>query len=158
MTLMINARHIFYGISMLDKYKGTGLKKIYLIFGMCDESFSVNYSAQIPPGADKGWFMFFVTLLNQLYWFTGATLGGIFGAVITFSTRGMDFAMTALFTVIFIEQWLKDKKHTSALLGLGISFLCLIAFGRDDFIVPSMAGILGMLTLLRKPLEKGEEQ
>ena len=70
----------------------------------------------------------------------------------------MDFAMTALFTVIFIEQWLKDKKHTSALLGLGISFLCLIAFGRDDFIVPSMAGILGMLTLLRKPLEKGEEQ
>lgn len=158
MTLMINARHIFYGISMLDKYKGTGLKKIYLIFGMCDESFSVNYSAQIPPGADKGWFMFFVTLLNQLYWFTGATLGGIFGSVITFSTRGMDFAMTALFTVIFIEQWLKDKKHTSALLGLGISFLCLIAFGRDDFIVPSMAGILGMLTLLRKPLEKGEEQ
>lgn len=158
MTLMINARHIFYGISMLDKYKGTGLKKIYLIFGMCDESFSVNYSAQIPPGADKGWFMFFVTLLNQLYWFTGATLGGIFGAVIMFSTKGMDFAMTALFTVIFIEQWLKDKKHTSALLGLGISFLCLIAFGRDDFIVPSMAGILGMLTLLRKPLEKGEEQ
>lgn len=158
MTLMINARHIFYGISMLDKYKGTGLKKIYLIFGMCDESFSVNYSAQIPPGADKGWFMFFVTLLNQLYWFTGATLGGIFGAVITFSTKGMDFAMTALFTVIFIEQWLKGKKHTSALLGLGISFLCLIAFGRDDFIVPSMAGILGMLTLLRKPLEKGEEQ
>lgn len=158
MTLMINARHIFYGISMLDKYKGTGLKKIYLIFGMCDESFSVNYSAQIPPNADKGWFMFFVTLLNQLYWFAGASVGGIFGSVITFSTKGMDFAMTALFTVIFIEQWLKDKKHTSALLGLGISFLCLIAFGRDDFIVPSMTGILGMLTLLRKPLEKGEEQ
>ena len=158
MTLMINARHIFYGISMLEKYKGTGRKKFYLIFGMCDESFSINYSAQIPPNADKGWFMFFVTLLNQLYWFTGATLGGIFGSMITFSTKGMDFAMTALFTVIFTEQWLKDKNHTSALLGLGISFLCLIAFGRDDFIIPAMIGILGMLTLLRKPLEKGEEQ
>ena len=158
MTLMINARHIFYGISMLEKYKGTGRKKFYLIFGMCDESFSINYSAQIPPGADKGWFMFFVTLMNQLYWFTGASLGGIFGSMITFSTKGMDFAMTALFTVIFTEQWLKDKNHTSALLGLGISFLCLIAFGRDDFIIPAMIGILGMLTLLRKPLEKGEEQ
>lgn len=158
MTLMINARHIFYGISMLEKYKGTGRKKFYLIFGMCDESFSINYSAQIPPNADKGWFMFFVTLLNQLYWFTGASLGGIFGSMITFSTKGMDFAMTALFTVIFTEQWLKDKNHTSALLGLGISFLCLIAFGKDDFIIPAMIGILGMLTLLRKPLEKGEEQ
>lgn len=158
MTLMINARHIFYGISMLEKYKGTGRKKFYLIFGMCDESFSINYSAQIPSNADKGWFMFFVTLLNQLYWFTGASLGGIFGSMITFSTKGMDFAMTALFTVIFTEQWLKDKNHTSALLGLGISFLCLIAFGKDDFIIPAMIGILGMLTLLRKPLEKGEEQ
>ena len=158
MTLMINARHIFYGISMLEKYKGTGRKKFYLIFGMCDESFSINYSAQIPPGADKGWFMFFVTLLNHFYWFTGASLGGIFGSMITFSTKGMDFAMTALFTVIFTEQWLKDKNHISALLGLGISFLCLIAFGRDDFIIPAMIGILGMLTLLRKPLEKGEEQ
>lgn len=158
MTLMINARHIFYGISMLEKYKGTGRKKFYLIFGMCDESFSINYSAQIPPTADDGWFMFFVTLLNQLYWFTGASLGGIFGSMITFSTKGMDFAMTALFTVIFTEQWLKDKNHTSALLGLGISFLCLIAFGKDDFIIPAMIGILGMLTLLRKPLEKGEEQ
>lgn len=156
MTLMINARHIFYGISMLDKYKGTGLKKIYLIFGMCDESFSVNYSAQIPSNADKGWFMFFVTLLDQLYWFAGASIGGIFGSMITFSTKGMDFAMTALFTVIFIEQWLKDKNHASALLGLGISFLCLAVFGRDDFIIPSMIGILGMLTLLRKPFEKGE--
>lgn len=88
MTLMINARHLFYGISMLDKYRGTGWKKFYLIFGMCDESFSINYTAEIPEDVDKGWFMFFVTLLNQFYWFFGATLGGLFGSLIHFSTEG----------------------------------------------------------------------
>lgn len=154
MTLMINARHIFYGISMLDKYKGMGWKKFYLIFGMCDESFSINCTADIPPNADKGWFMFFVTMLNHFYWFSGSTLGGIFGSLINFSTEGLDFVMTAMFTVIFLEQWLKEKNHTSSLLGLGISLLCLIAFGADSFIIPAMFGILGILTILRRPLEK----
>lgn len=121
MTLMLNARHLFYGISMLDKFKGTGWKKIYLIFGMCDESFSINYTADIPQDVDRGWFMFFVTLLDQLYWVSGATLGGIFGSLIHFSTEGLDFVMTAMFVVIFLEQWLKDRRHTSALLGLGLS-------------------------------------
>ena len=155
MTLMINARHLFYGISMLDKYKGLGLKKLYLIFGMCDESFSINYTANIPEDVDKGWFMFFVTLLNQCYWFLGSTMGGICGSLIHFNTEGLDFVMTAMFVVIFLEQWLKDKNHISALLGLGISLLCLLAFGADDFIIPAMIGILGVLTLMRKPLEKG---
>lgn len=155
MTLMINARHLFYGISMLDKYKGTGWKKFYLIFGMCDESFSINYTADIPEGVDKGWFMFFVTLLNHFYWFSGATLGGIFGSLIHFNTEGLDFVMTAMFVVIFMEQWFKDKSHTSALLGLGLSVLCLVAFGADNFIIPAMIAILGVLTLLRKPMEKG---
>lgn len=157
MTLMINARHLFYGISMLDKYKGTGLKKLYLIFGMCDESFSVNYTADIPEGVDKGWFMTFVTLLNQFYWVLGSTLGGIFGSFIHFNTEGIEFVMTAMFVVIFMEQWLKEKNHANAILGLALSALCLIVFGRDDFIIPSMIGILGVLTLLRKPLEKGGE-
>lgn len=155
MTLMINARHLFYGISMLDKYRGTGLKKIYLIFGLCDESFSINYTAEIPRDVDRGWFMFFVTLLNHFYWFLGSTLGGIFGAFIHFNTEGLDFVMTAMFVVIFLEQWLKESRHESALVGLGVTLACRIAFGADNFIIPSMLLILGILTLLQKPLEGG---
>ena len=155
MTLMLNARHLFYGISMLDRFRGLGLKKIYLIFGMCDETFSINYTAEIPPDVDRGWFMFFVTLLNHLYWFAGATLGGIFGSFITFNTEGLDFVMTAMFVVIFLEQWLKEERHESSLLGIGLSVLSLIAFGADGFLIPAMLSILAALTLLRKPLTKG---
>lgn len=158
MTLMINARHLFYGISMLNKYRGNGWKDIYLIFGMCDESFSINYTAEIPKGIDKGWFMFFVTLLNHFYWFFGATLGGIFGSLIHFNTEGLDFVMTAMFVVIFLEQWLKEKNHISSVAGLLISLLCLIAFGSENFIIPAMLAILGVLTLLRKPLEMGGDK
>ena len=154
MTLMLNARHLFYGISMLDRFRGLGLKKIYLIFGMCDETFSINYTAEIPPDVDRGWFMFFVTLLNHLYWFAGATLGGIFGSFITFNTEGLDFVMTAMFVVIFLEQWLKEKRHESSLLGIGLSVLSLIAFGADGFLIPAMLSILAVLILLRRPLEK----
>ena len=157
MTLMINARHLFYGISMLDRFRGTGLKKLYLIFGMCDETFSINYTAEIPSDVDRGWFMFFVTFLNHFYWFSGSALGGIFGSFIHFDTEGLDFVMTAMFVVIFMEQWLKDKQHISALLGLGISILCLLIFGADNFIIPSMAAMLLMLTGMRKPIERREE-
>lgn len=156
LALMINARHIFYGISMLDKYRGTGLKKFYLIYGMCDESFSVNYMAEIPEDVDKGWFMFFVNLLNQIYWVAGATIGGILGGVIAFNTNGIEFVMTAMFVVIFLEQWLKEKNHIPSILGLVISVVCLILFGADRFIIPSMAAMLIMLTLLRKVLDKGD--
>lgn len=100
MTLMINARHLFYGISMLDKYRGVGWKSFYLIFGMCDESFSINYTADISKDIDQGWFMFFVTLLNHFYWFLGATLGGIFGSFLHFNTEGLDFVMTAMFVAM----------------------------------------------------------
>ncbi len=157
MTLMINARHLFYGISMLDRYRGTGWKKPYLIFGMCDESFSINCSADVPEDADRGWFMFFVTLLNHLYWFSGATLGGIFGSLIRFNTEGLDFVMTAMFVVIFLEQWLKEERHTSSLLGIGLSLLCLLAFGTEHFIIPAMLAILAVLTVLRGRLEGGGE-
>ena len=158
MTLMINARHLFYGIAMLDRFRGMGWKKIYLIFGMCDESFSINYTADIPEDVDRGWFMFFVTLLNHFYWFSGATLGGIFGSFLHFSTEGLDFVMTAMFVVIFLEQWLKEENHFSAICGLVVSLLCLILFGADQFMVPAMLAILGVLTLLRKPLEKGADE
>lgn len=155
MTLMINARHLFYGISMLDKYRGTGWKRFYLIFGMCDESFSINYTAEVPEDVDKGWFMFFVTLLNQFYWFFGATLGGLFGSLIHFDTEGLDFVMTAMFVVIFLEQWLKEKNHISAVMGILLSLLCLIAFGADNFIIPTMLAIFISLTLMRGKLEGG---
>lgn len=157
MTLMVNARHLFYGISLLEKYRGAGWKKLYLIFSMCDESFSINCSVDAPEGVDRKWFMFFVTLLNQCYWIGGATLGGLFGSLIHFSTEGIDFVMTAMFVVIFLENWLKEKNHTSALTGLALSVVCLMAFGADGFIIPSMLAILGVLTLLRRPIEKGGE-
>lgn len=154
MILMINARHIFYGISMLEKYRNVGLKKLYLIFGMCDESFSINCSANIPSDVDKGWFMFFVTLLNHSYWVCGATLGGIFGELVAFNTEGLEFVMTALFVVIFLEQFLKKGDRIYAISGLAVSFICLLLFGADGFVIPSMLAILGVLTLMRG-FEKG---
>lgn len=154
MTLMIQARHLFYGLSMLDKFKGTGWKKPYLIFGMCDETFSINYTAKIPEDVDKGWFMFFVTLLNQIYWVSGATIGGILGSLLSFDREGLDFVMTAMFVVIFLEQWLKEKKHYTALIGVLCSAGCLLLFGAESFMIPTMACILCFLTVFRKPIEK----
>ncbi len=153
--LMINARHLFYGVSMLEKYKGTGWKKPYLIFGLTDESFSINCSLAVPQGIDRGWFYFFITLLNQCYWITGASLGSLFGSFVFFNTEGLDFVMTAMFVVILLEQWLKEKNHTASLLGLGLSVGCLLLFGADAFLLPAMAAILLSLTLLRKVLDKG---
>ncbi|MEJ8303433.1 azaleucine resistance protein AzlC [Saccharibacillus sacchari] len=158
LTLMVNARHLFYGISMLEKYKGTGWKKPYLIFGMCDESFSINYSAKIPEGVDRGWFMFFVTLLNHAYWVAGATIGGVLGSFVNFDLKGLEFVMTALFVVIFVEQWMKQKIHDSAVIGIVVSVLGLILFGPDRFIIPSMIAILAVLTLTRKALERKTAQ
>lgn len=152
-TLMLNARHLFYGISMLERYQNTGFKKLYMIFGLCDETFSINYTAVIPPEVDRGWFMFFVTLLDQSYWFLGASLGGVCGSLLQLNMQGLDFVMTAMFTVIFIEQWKKDRRHTSALLGVGLSLVCLLVFGAQRFLLPSMGCILLALTALRPRLE-----
>lgn len=156
LTLTVNARHLFYGISMLEKYKGTGRKKAYLIFGMCDESFSINYSANIPKDVDKGWFMTFVTLLNHSYWVLGSALGGLFGSLIHFNTEGLEFVMTALFVVIFIEQWRKEKKHLIATIGLTASVISLVIFGSSGFIIPAMIAILASVTIIRKVSEQKE--
>ena len=155
MTLMVNARHLFYGLAMLDRFRGLGWKKLYLIFGMCDETFSVTCSVRAPEGVDEGWFMTFVTLLDQLYWVLGAALGGLCGTLLTLNTEGLDFVMTAMFVVIFLENWLKEENHTSSLLGLGLPLVCLVLFGAQNFILPSMAAILLALTALRGRLEKG---
>ena len=155
MTLMVNARHLFYGLAMLDRFRGLGWKKLYLIFGMCDETFSVTCSTRAPEGVDEGWFMTFVTLLDQLYWVMGAALGGLCGSLLTLNTEGLDFVMTAMFVVIFLDNWLKEENHTSSLLGLALPCACLVLFGAQSFILPSMAAILLALTALRGRLENG---
>ncbi len=156
MALMIQARHLFYGLSMLSKFKGMGWKKFYLIFGMCDETFSINCSVDIPENVDKGWFMLFVTLLNQIYWCVSATLGGIIGSYLPIDTSGISFVMTAMFVVIFLEQWLKEKNHFSSCLGVLASVICLMLFGADYFMLPTMAAIILVLTLSKKKLEMVE--
>lgn len=158
MALLIQARHLFYGIAMLGKFKGVGKKKIYLIFGLCDETFSINCSAEIPDGVDRGWFMFFVTLLNHFYWVSGATLGGLVGSLLTFNTDGLNFVMTAMFVVIFLEQWMKEKQHITAVVGVVISAVCLVIFGADSFMIPTMVCILLALTALRKPVERSADR
>ena len=151
LALMVNARHLFYGISMLGKYKNVGWKKFYLIYGMCDETFSVNCTAKIPEDVDECWFMFFVTLLNQIYWVGGATLGALLGYVIHFDTTGIEFVMTALFVVMFLNQWEeKGADHKAALTGVGASLLCLLVFGGQNFILPAMALIIVCFLLAEK--------
>jgi 4-azaleucine resistance transporter AzlC len=157
LALMVNARHLFYGISMLDQYRNVGWKKFYLIYGMCDESFTVNCSVTPPPEVDRGWFMFFVTLLNQVYWVGGATFGALLGYVIRFETKGIEFVMTALFVVMFLNQWEESKDHRFALTGLGCSLFCLLVFGSGGFILPAMILIILCFTLSKKK-DKREKQ
>ena len=154
LALMIQARHLFYGIAMLDRFKGLGWKRWYLIYGLCDESFSINFTARIPEGIDRGWFMFWVTLLNQLYWVGGATIGGLLGSLLTFDTRGLDFVMTAMFVVIFLEQLLHERTHYTACIGMLSAVVCLNVFGADSFMVPTMGMILAILVFGRRYLEK----
>ena len=150
LTLMINARHLFYGLSMLETYKGMGRKKPYLIFGLTDETFSVNCAVEVPQNVDKGQFYFFITLLNQSYWVLGATLGGIFGSFIHFNTEGLDFVMTALFVVILLEHWLSTNDRRNAIIGMIASLGCLLIFGSGSFILPAMILILTGLTIRAK--------
>jgi 4-azaleucine resistance transporter AzlC len=153
MVLMINARHLFYGLSMLDRYKDTGWKKFFLVFGMSDETFALTSSTEIPEGADKGWFLLWITWLDEAYWVAGATLGGIIGPYLNFDLKGLDFVLTAMFAAIFADNWIREKDHTSSLAGLFISALCLLLFSADNFIIPSMVVILLFLTVYRKRKE-----
>ncbi|MCM1166848.1 MAG: AzlC family ABC transporter permease [Lachnospiraceae bacterium] len=157
MAVMVNARHLFYGVAMLDKYKSSGKKRWYLIFGLCDESFSINCTADVPEDVDRGWFYFWVTLLNQLYWITGAAVGSLAGSFIHIELPGLDFVMTALLVVIFIDNWLKEKSHLSSLIGVAAALVCLLVFGSESFIIPSMLVMLVALTVFRKPIEKAME-
>ena len=154
LTIMINARHLFYGLAMLEPFRNTGFKKVYLIFGMCDESFSINSSAEVPDGVDRGWFMFFVTLFNHLYWFSGATIGGLLGNLLSIKVEGIEFVMVAMFVVIFMESFKKKNQKLSSIIGLLVSFFCFILFGKEYFILASMGLIIFIFTLFRKKLEE----
>jgi len=155
MTLMVNARHLFYGISMSEKYRNTGLMKPYLAFALTDETYALLAADEAPEGVDSRWFYFFVSVLNQLYWIIGSLLGSFLGQMLPFDLRGIDFAMPALFVVIFVEHWQKKAARLPALAGLGTALVCLLIFGPDGFTVPAMLLICGVLMLLIGRLEAG---
>ena len=149
-TLMVNARHLFYGISLIDKYEEKGLKKLYLIHGLTDETYSLVCSDSYAESCgDPKRYYLLLTLLDHIYWTAGCTVGGLLGSVITFDTEGIDFALTALFVTILVEQWQGNPDKRPALIGIGSSVICLLLFGKDAFLIPSMALIVMGLTALR---------
>ena len=153
MTLMVNARHLFYGISMIERYRNTEPYKPYLIFGLTDETYSLVCSGNVPEGVNEKKYFFLLTFLNQCYWIIGSVVGSLLGSLITFNTAGIEFSMTALFLVVFVEQWKSVKNHTSAEVGVGTSVVCLLVFGAENFLIPSMIAITVLLTVLRKKLQ-----
>ena len=157
LTLMVNARHLFYGISMLDKYKNTGKYKPYLIFALTDETYSLVCSGKIPEGVDRNKYYFLVSLFDQVYWVIGSVMGSVVGSVLNFNTAGIDFSMTALFLVVFVEQWKSTKDHASAITGVAASVVCLLIFGAGNFVIPAMISITVILLLMRK-FRKGSEE
>ena len=158
LTLMVNARHLFYGLSMLEKFRGMGRRKLYMIFSLTDETYALLSSAKVPQGVKEHDYYFAVALLDQSYWVLGSVIGSLLGAALGFDTTGVDFAMTALFLVIMTEQWLSSKSHLPALAGLGSAVVCRLIFGASNFILPSMICILLILLSSRKKLEAGEEK
>lgn len=152
-TLMVNARHLFYGVSMIDKYKHSGKKKPYLIFALTDETYSLLCGEDYPENEDRHWYSFFISLFNQSYWVLGCCLGSILGTVITFNTAGIDFSMTALFVTVFVEQWLTTKNHLPAIAGLFCSIGCLLIFGADNFLIPTMIAITILLSLCKNVMD-----
>jgi len=148
-SLMVNARHLFYSISMIDKYKDSGKYKPYMIFALTDETYSLLCDGMTPSGVEPNQYRFLVSLFNHSYWVAGSIIGSLLGAVLPFSTEGIEFSMTALFVAAFTEQWLTTKDHVPALTGLICTLLCLIVFGKDNFLIPAMLLITLVLTLLR---------
>lgn len=149
-TLMVNARHLFYGISMIDKYKNTSWKKPYLIFALTDEVYSLN-CGDLPDDVDNpSLYYFLVSLFNQSYWVIGSVVGSLLGSVIPFNTQGIDFSLTALFVTVFVEQWKSTKNHVPAVTGVVVSVICLLIFGADNFLIPSMILITALLSFYRR--------
>lgn len=149
-TLLVNARHLFYGISMLDTYKGMGPKKAYMIFALTDETYSLVSTGKFPPEIDKKQYCFLVSLFDQCYWIAGCLLGNLAGAVLPISFEGVEFVLTALFVTMFVDQWMSTKDHGPALIGVMSTTVCLLIFGAELFLIPSMACIAALLVLRRR--------
>ena len=158
-TLMVNARHLFYGVSMIESYKGMGRKKPYAIFALTDETYSlVCQDEKHQTAEERHRYAFWVSVLDQCYWVSGSLIGALLGQIIPFSVEGIDFSLTALFVTVFLEQWLSTKDHASALIGVGASVACLVIFGADSFLIPAMAAILIALTILRAVRKEAQKE
>lgn len=149
-TLLVNARHLFYGISMINAYKGTGKKKPYLIFALTDETYSLVSREQLPQGVERNAYFFLVSLFDQCYWVAGTALGSLAGSLIPMNFEGIDFALTALFVTIFVEQWLSSKDHFPAIVGVVSAAACLLLFGPDTFLIPTMILITAIFVLIHR--------
>ena len=149
-TLLVNARHLFYGISLVDAYKTAGKRRFYMIFGLTDETYSLVTQAKIPEGISREDYCFWVTALNHCYWVAGCVLGAVVGTVVPIDFSGVSFVLTALFVTIFVEQWLSSKDHFPALVGVVCTALSLLGFGSDIFLIPAMAAIALILILRRR--------
>ena len=156
LTFLLNFRHLFYGLSMIEKYRGCGIRKLYLIFGLTDETYALLTGYKTPAGLTDQNYYLAVTAMNHLYWVTGSVLGAVAGSVIPFDTTGIDFAMTALFAVLVVEQWKSHKNHIPAILGFAITIAALFLFGADNFLIPALIVISFVLLCLQKSFH-GEE-
>lgn len=160
MTLLVNARHLFYALAMLAKYRDMGKAKPYLVFSLTDETFGLVSHAEVPEGVDRKRFCLFISALDHAYWIAGSAVGSLFGALLPLNTRGVEFSMTALFLVICTDNLMKRERRASSLAGIACSAACLLVFGPDGFLIPSMALILAVLLVFRgrmDPAGKGEE-
>lgn len=157
MTVLVNLRHLFYGLTMLEKYNDTGRRKPYLIFSLTDETFSLVCAPDLPAEIDRNSYYFYLSLMNQCYWITGSILGAVAGSALSFNSAGIDFAMTALFVVIFVEQWEKTKGHLPAVTGVAVTAVCRLLFGSSGFLIPSMIGIMAAMLLEKKWIKEEKE-
>lgn len=153
-TLMVNARHLFYGVSMVKVYRDAGKKKPYMIFALTDETYALVSGVPVREGVDRHSYCFLVSLLDHIYWVTGCALGSVLGTVLSVDFRGIEFALTALFVTVFVEQWLSSRNHWPALFGVMSTALCLAVFGKEVFLIPSMALIAFLLTVMGKGRRK----
>ena len=149
-TFLVNARHLFYGISMVDAYKDAGRKKPYLIFALTDETYSLVSRDLVPEGMHRHTYCFLVSLFDQIYWVAGSVLGSLAGSLLPINYEGIEFVLTALFVTIFVDQWLITKNHIPAIIGVLSTVVCLLIFGREVFLIPSMVVIAALLTVTRK--------